>query len=243
MTTGDGPQVGPRVGTQTGSEIADRLPQRQILADDVYEMLKARVMDHVIEPGARMNIDSLARELEVSQTPVREALARLESDSLARKEPLRGYTATPLLSPADLEQLFEVRFLLEPWAAARAAEQVTPAGRQLLDAELAEMTDIPVEGDYDDYRSLAGHDQRFHLLIHRMAGNRLLAEMFERTHCHLHIFRLYYGRGIGLQAVAEHRALAAAIAGGDSAAAETAMIAHLTASRDRLRPVFQAEQP
>lgn len=232
MTMGDGPKI--------DSRTVERLPQRQILADDVYEMLKARVMDHIIEPGGRMNIDSLSRELNVSQTPVREALARLESDGLAKKEPLRGYTATPLLSPADFEQLFEVRFLLEPWAAARAAEQITPAGRQLLESELEQITDVPVEGDYDDYRTLAGHDQRFHLLIHRMSGNLLLASMFERTHCHLHIFRLYYGRGIGAQAVAEHRALVSAIADGDPDRADAAMREHLTASRDRLRPVFRA---
>jgi DNA-binding GntR family transcriptional regulator len=215
-----------------------RLPQRQILADDVYESLKALVMDHAIEPGARMNIDGLARDLGVSQTPVREALARLESDGLAVKEPLRGYTATPLLSRADFEQLFEVRFLLEPWATARAAEQVTPADRKLLKAELAQVKDVPAEGDYDAYRVLTSHDQRFHAIIQEMSGNLLLKSLFEKTHCHLHIFRLYYGSGIGLQAVAEHKQIAAAITAGDPAAAESAMRDHLTASRDRLRPVL-----
>lgn len=215
-----------------------RLPQRQILADDVYETLKALVMDHAIEPGSRMNIDALARDLGVSQTPVREALARLESDGLAVKEPLRGYSATPLLSRDDFEQLFEARFLLEPWAAAHAAERATPEERERLRAEVASVPDVPPEGDYDAYRGLTAHDQRFHALVHRLSGNLLLAEMFERTHCHLHIFRLYYGSGIGRQAVAEHRGIAEAVAAGDPQAADEAMRRHLTASRDRLRPVF-----
>jgi len=215
-----------------------RLPQRQILADDVYETLKALVMDHAIKPGSRMNIDALARDLGVSQTPVREALARLESDGLAVKEPLRGYSATPLLSREDFEQLFEARFLLEPWAAARAAERAAPEERRRLLSEVETAPEVPPEGDYDAYRDLTAHDQRFHSLVHRLSGNLLVAEMFERTHCHLHIFRLYYGSNIGRQAVAEHRRIAEAVASGDPRAADEAMRHHLTASRDRLRPVF-----
>ena len=99
-----------------------RLPQRQVLADDVYEAVKALVMDHVIAPGARVSIDGLARELGVSQTPIREALARLESDGLVTKEPLRGYSATPLLTRAEVDDLFQFRLLIEPWVAGRAAE-------------------------------------------------------------------------------------------------------------------------
>ena len=74
-----------------------RLLRRQMLADDVYEAIKTMLMDHVIRPGARISIDGLAREFQVSSTPVREALARLESEGLALKEPLKGYRATPLL--------------------------------------------------------------------------------------------------------------------------------------------------
>ena len=86
--------------TQDTGMHARRLPRRNVLADDVYELVKAMVMDHVIRPGARVSIDGLARELAVSPTPVREALARLESDGLVLKEPLKGYRATPLLTLA-----------------------------------------------------------------------------------------------------------------------------------------------
>src|SRR5689334_22138989 len=103
------------------------LAPRQALADDMYEAIKALVMDHVIAPGARVNIDWLARELGVSQTPIREALARLESDGLVTKAPLRGYSATALLTRAEVDELFQFRLLIEPWAAARAAELATRA--------------------------------------------------------------------------------------------------------------------
>ena len=78
---------------------------RRVLADDVFEALTGLVMDHVVAPGERMSIDGLAARLGVSPTPVRESLARLEALGLARKEPLRGYRATPLLSLAELDDL------------------------------------------------------------------------------------------------------------------------------------------
>ena len=94
--------------------------RRSTLGEDVYETLTALVMQHTLAPGDRLNIDALARELEVSPTPVREALARLESDGLVRKRPLAGYTATPLLTRQEFEELFDMRLVLEPATARRA---------------------------------------------------------------------------------------------------------------------------
>src|SRR5262245_61724474 len=113
-------------GTQTNGGLAarlHRLPQRQVLSDDVYETIKGLIMDGVVEPGTRLNIDALTRELGISQTPIRESLARLESDGLVLKEPLRGYRVASRLSRAEFDDLFEYRLLIEPWAAGRAAER------------------------------------------------------------------------------------------------------------------------
>jgi DNA-binding GntR family transcriptional regulator len=230
--------VGSAQGTVKASLATRRLPKRRILTDDVYETVKALVMDHALAPGTHLNIDALARDLEVSQTPVREALARLESDGLTVKQPLRGYTVAPLLDRDQFEHLFGLRFLLEPWAASQAARRATPADHAALEATFAMVTDVPAEGSYDAYRALTAHDERFHALIHELSGNALLAPTFQRLHPHLHIFRLYYGKGIGAQAVDEHRRILEAIQQRGARAAEAAMRAHLTGSRDRLRPVF-----
>jgi DNA-binding GntR family transcriptional regulator len=223
-----------------GVSLHDDVPvlTRRVLADDVFGVLVAMVMDHVVEPGARMSIDGLAARLGVSPTPVREALARLEALGLARKEPLRGYRATPLLTRSELEDLFEFRLLIEPWAAGRAATNVASGtadrgalGRLLVDADQA-----PAEG-YARYRALTEHDRRFHETLLALAGNDHVRDAFARTHCHLHIFRLYYVQQIGTSALAEHTVIADAVLAGDAAAAKRAMRAHLVASRDRLRPV------
>ncbi len=67
------------------------LPSRAALSDSVSAALRARIVDGSYGPGEPVRIDIVARELEVSQTPVREALARLEATGLVVREALRGY--------------------------------------------------------------------------------------------------------------------------------------------------------
>ncbi len=224
--------------TETVEPHNRRLLRRQMLADDVYEAIKTMLMDHVIRPGARISIDGLAREFQVSSTPVREALARLESVGLADKEPLKGYRATPLLSLAEFDDLYRFRRLLEPWAARRAAELIDDTGRARLKAELTNAVE-PTSEDYAGYKSLTVHDNRFHLLIASLSGSDQVRHAFERTHCHLHIFRLHYDRDIGPEVLVEHRHLVEAICSGDPTAAEASMTQHLINSMSvRLRGIY-----
>src|ERR1700704_7128467 len=97
-------------------------PVRSVLADRVYELIKMKLMDNVVEPGARLSIDALSRDMQVSATPIREALARLESDGLVVKRAHRGYTAAPRLASQDFDELFRMRMLLEPASASWAAQ-------------------------------------------------------------------------------------------------------------------------
>jgi DNA-binding GntR family transcriptional regulator len=214
-----------------------RLPERHLLADDVYETVKAMLMDHAIAPRARLSIDALARELEVSQTPIRETLARLESEGLVTKEPMRGYSATSLLDRRSLEDLYVVRLLLEPWAAARAAELVDDRGVARLEAELATCPVAPAGTDYHAYRLITAHDGRFHDLIAELSGSAQVRAAFERTHAHLHLFRLSYGQNLGSHALDEHHEIVGAIGRRSARDAKRAMRTHLVTARDRLLPM------
>ena len=151
-------------------------------------MIKAMIFDHEIAPGSKVNIDALAVQLDVSQTPVREALARLESDGLIAKEPLKGYKATALLSLKEFNDLFQFRLLIEPWAAEQAAKLVDNTGKTALKAEMqSAKTALKISGD-DQFQALTEHDARFHALIASISGNQSVADSYERTHCHLHLF-------------------------------------------------------
>ena len=103
-----------------------------LLTDDSYESIKSLLMDHVILPGERVSIDALARDLKVSQTPIREALARLEADELVVRKPLTGYSATQVLTFKKLLDLYEFRFLNEQKAIELATKKLTIDGEKKL---------------------------------------------------------------------------------------------------------------
>jgi DNA-binding GntR family transcriptional regulator len=201
------------------------------LVDGVYERIRALIVNHGIAPGARANIDELARALEVSGTPVREALARLESEGLVSRLPRRGYRVTELLTRKGVEDVYGLRLLLEPASAAAAARTMSSPYAAALEAELR----VP----HEDYRSLMAHDARLHELVLRMAGNEAVRQAFVRTHCHLHVYRLLYARAVTSdQTACEHRSLVTALAAGNPLAARDAMTYHLEAARDRLLSRF-----
>lgn len=212
---------------------------RLTLADDVYESLKALIMEHALTPGVRVSIDGLARDLEVSPTPVREALARLESDGLVVKRPMSGYSTTPLLSRVEFDELFEMRLLLEPVAARLAARQAAEFDRARVLSQSAATIGVTVGDAYRQHAAFTALDARFHDLIAQVAGGRLLDEAISRLHAHLHIHRLYFPAADAEQTTAEHRAVAEAISAQDGRAAEAAMRAHLTAARERHLPAFE----
>lgn len=249
---------------KAASRPVKRTPRRSVLSDEIYDMIKGMIFDHEIAPGSRVNIDSLSVQLEVSQTPVREALARLESDGLIEKEPLKGYKATQLLSIKELNDLFQFRLLIEPWAAEQAAKVIDNTGKTALKAEMqSAKTALKFAGD-GQFQALTEHDSRFHSLISNISGNQTVADFYERTHCHLHLFRLYmanklhridgesraefvqdlfeqyYQSGSGQLAIKEHDAIAKAILDQNAKAAKAAMHAHIESSLKRFSPAAVA---
>ena len=211
-----------------------QLPKRQVLADDVYDIIKASLLANRIPPESRINLDHLARELGVSNTPIRQALARLESEGLVSKQPYRGFVSSPLLNQTAIEELYDLRLMIEPVTAGRAAERRTDAqGRELR----ATLTTPSVDGN--DGTPSGQHDMNFHCQIARVSGNSVVLQHLERILTSMSHFSLYHDRAVAAQAVREHRAILSAIQAGDRSKAQEAMTAHLVASRDRMRHAFQ----
>lgn len=214
--------------------------KRSTLGDDVYETLTALIMGHTLAPGDRINIDALARQLEVSATPLREALARLESDGLVRKRALAGYTVSPLLTRSQFMDMFDMRFVLEGaaarWAAARASADMKA---QILRESASVIP--PQDGDTDGWHAHAAFtklDAQFHDLIASAADNPLLSDGIARLHAHLHIHRLYFPFAQTGTTCEEHRRIALAIQAGDHDGAEAAMREHLMRARERHLAAF-----
>lgn len=211
------------------------LPPRQALADTAYGTIRRRLVEHDIEPGSKMNINTLAQELEISPTPLREALARLEAEGLVVKRSLAGYTAATLLSGRSLRELFEVRLLLEPAAAAGAAARVTESDLRELADQLAEMRGAA--GNFASRSTLLlylHHDSVFHDRIAALSGNAFLRSTLERLHAHTHQYRLSFLEGWAEETCREHGRILEALGENDDEMAAARMRTHLRRAQARL---------
>jgi DNA-binding GntR family transcriptional regulator len=220
--------------------------QRRVLAGDAYEVLKGMILDQAVAPGARVSIDLLAVELGVSQTPIREALARLEGDGLVTKRAHGRYWTTPMLTTESFEQLYDIRLRLEPFAAGEAGKRIARRELDALGAALASMETAKTGGDYSEYGCFSGHDARFHETIGTASGNPFLADAIARLHSHLQLARLYRNRGVvdAVDAVADHCDILAALERHDWRAAAHCMKRHIERSRGRLgRLIAGLEEP
>src|SRR5690625_2725032 len=101
----------------------ERRLDRKVLRDDVYDELLERLLGGQYPSGTSLSIDGVARELGVSPTPVREALAQLEHTGLVSRAALRGYRVAPPLSERQMAELVEARAVVELAAVERAAER------------------------------------------------------------------------------------------------------------------------
>lgn len=232
-------QQPPQPTAPTTSLRGTRPPPGPTLVERAYDHLLAMLMSLEIAPGERIAIDSVARQLGISQTPIREALSQLEAEKLVSKMPNVGYRASPQMSREEVRDLYTLRQLIEPYAAARAAEAMTEELIAILEAIDRDMSGV-VAGDALAYSRFAEADAMLHRLIATGSGNRLIADTIERLHAHLHIFRALYRTNAPQEAAAEHRAIIDALVAHDPKAAEHAVRAHLERSQERMDSVLAA---
>ncbi|KAA0890815.1 GntR family transcriptional regulator [Pusillimonas sp. ANT_WB101] len=210
------------------------------VVDGVYDSIYERLMSLTIAPGARIPIDEIARDLNVSQTPVREALSRLEREGLVHKAHLIGYSAAPQLDRKQFEDLFNFRLLVEPEGARLAALNMTPAALNHLEEIALDMAHGATPLDRTSrYSRFARIDAHFHDEILRIAGNEVIRSTLFNQHVHLHLFRLMFHSRVTQEALEEHEDLLAAFRAHDSEAAQAAMYKHIQRSRDRLMLAFE----
>ncbi|HVY86837.1 MAG TPA: GntR family transcriptional regulator [Caulobacterales bacterium] len=218
------------------------LPNRNSVGDDVYEALLTQLITLKIAPGERIAVDALVRELGVSQTPIRAALIRLETEGLVARKHNAGFSAAPIPSGDRFRDLYEFRLLMEPAAAALATERMTTPQR----AELADvghaMEACLKDESAASYGRFAVLDARFHEIIAEGCGNEIIAEALGRLYTHMHLFRLRHHETVTEGAVMEHARILKAIAAGEANAASAAMREHIALSRDRMEPFYRARK-
>jgi DNA-binding GntR family transcriptional regulator len=212
------------------------LPARSALTDRVYELLRTRIIDLVLEPGARLNADRLGADMDVSPTPVREALNRLAAEGLVTVAPYRGFRVSPLLSRSDLAQLLRARQVIECAAVELAATHRDKLVLQELAALVTRMDEL-TRATPLDVKAFNSADAAFHRLAVAASGNRFLLQALHSLHVHVQLARHYQGRSVdeAERANDEHRDLVAAIAAGDDERACQAAREHIDGVLTRLQ--------
>jgi DNA-binding GntR family transcriptional regulator len=147
------------------------------LASHAYERVKDKLIMLEIRPGQPINDVALAAELGVGRTPVREALKRLETDHLVVTYPRRGTFAT-VVDFTELGAISDIRQLLEPHAARRAAENATTTMRVEMQAVADDVRGLSVVDG--DRTAFLGEDMAVHRLIYRATGNPHLEDVLIR---------------------------------------------------------------
>jgi DNA-binding GntR family transcriptional regulator len=196
----------------------------------VYAELKREIVDGRYSPGVPLAEGVLSQRHRASRTPIREALTRLAEEGYVHKVQRRGFSVAPVTLKA-IQDMFEIRRLVEGAAAARAAEVASAAEARAL-AALAR-ADYAVR-DPASYRRAQDANSAFHLAVAAASHNGMLRDLVQQC---LGQMRRFMSLGIDFSvlqetAAREHRAIAAAIRRRQAETARVAMEKHLDACSD-----------
>ena len=149
------------------------LIEKEVLRDKIGDVLRGWILDGKLRPGERIVELTLARDLNVSRAPLREALWQLARQGLVHIRAHHGATVTQL-SEQDIREIFEIRELLETHAAKKIRAAGSPGTKAALQRALADLEDACRKRDI---RLFSAADLRFHRTLWELAGNRHLQEV------------------------------------------------------------------
>jgi DNA-binding GntR family transcriptional regulator len=189
-----------------------------LLTDRAYVCIRHDIISCVIAPGTEISEAQLCTQYKLGKAPVRMALSRLAHDGLVRAIPRRGYMVMAV-TLKDIQDVFELRLMLEPAAARMAAGRVDGQRLRMLD-EVCRAGYQP--GDVKSITRFLEANKAFHVAITHAAGNIRLANAIEQL---LDEMSRLLHLGLGLRNRSqemqhEHRALVRALIRGDGATAE-----------------------
>lgn len=222
---------------------------QQRVSDRAYEMLRDSILNRSLVPGQRLDVDSLARQMGISQMPVKQALDRLTTVGLVEVIPRKGsFVAEP--SYQRVSEAFDVRIALELLAAEKIIPRLTTQRLNTLRKALrafGQLEDADVQGHMQK-------NARFHTLIVDYAENRTLAEFYAQLGAHIQIASVHYRSDHWVrrrdQERAEHMAILGAMEAGDAERLTSVLRGHLDRAKQSLlddiassavRPMLQHE--
>lgn len=206
----------------------------EALSSVIYGRLRQQILTLELRPGARLNIDQLGLMLSVSATPVREALSRLAAEHLVVADPFRGFAVSELPTPDELEELTQLRQLLEGYAVEKISGRDVAEAIQGIEEHRDAMERLTESSSFD-YVAFNAEDAAFHEMIISLGDKRSLLDCYRALNVHAQVARLYHSSGkYDVQpAILSHRRIVAALKAGDAGGLRRELHAHAELSQLR----------
>lgn len=204
-------------------------------SDYVYHQLRNQIITKKLRAGQRLPEITLAKQLEVSRTPVREALRRLANEGMVQLIPNGG---ARLLAPTkeEIAGTYEVRDYLERLAVKKAASRITPLQICRLEEQIEMEEKSFEERDLESYLEV---NNSFHRIIAEASGNIVLADYIDNVLSRTYVFLVFYETFFDFQtnpSLDEHRAILKALSDHDEELSVKLMEDHLSLSLKGLAP-------
>ncbi len=241
--------------TDNSTALTDLLPRisTQNLTSSVEQHLRDAILNGKLAPGQMISTRALAEAFGVSMTPARNALDRLAQEGLVVMNPRQGArVSTP--APQDIEECFNIRLILEGYAAEQMAQHLTAEqlveleecwaafGARLLPEPEGPVADSLPVPEMDRVRDLVLLDRAFHRAIIEASGNQRLGQLYHNLELSLAVGRMYFlghGASAGQVSHLQHRMIINALASGDPAFARATAEFHVRQSRAGMLAVLR----
>jgi len=199
------------------------------LVDQIYNIIKDKIINLEFGFGERIDIQKIAEEFGISQTPVREALNRLAKDKLVTISPRKGYYVTEM-SLEDVQEIYEIRKIFEIYALEDGMENINFNELEKLKKKMKKELQGKITNGKRKIKFET--DKKLHLLIVDSCKNRKLKEMYSQIHDFIKIFqRINPGFKETLE---EHMALIDTILKKDTEKAKKLLQIHIENAKERM---------
>lgn len=205
------------------------VPERGSLSEQTYQRLRSMIIEHELKPGDVITERRLAQAIDISRTPLRAAINRLNGEGLVERLS-NGSVVICSVSIDEYLDILHIRRLLEGDAAREAARRMDPAVLERLQ-ERNEPFRVGLSADFDAFWRL---DDTFHDAIADACGRAMMADMIKSLRRKARMCNLSRMPATFREQATEHAAVLAAIAAGDGERAHAAMHAHVDETRRRL---------
>lgn len=212
-----------------------RMIKASSLAAQVYEELRRRITEGRLGEQQPLVIASLVRELGISHTPVREALARLHAEGLATFTDNIGYKVTRRPTSIDYNEWMQARLILEVGAMRTALREASPKDIAQLDAINEQIRTAEFGADFNGVRLFSDLNRDFHRYLITMCANPFLSRAYDQIWLGAQFSRVHYERGVLDQnkIAQEHQAIIAALGVKDLSTAADLLSSHIVSSLNR----------